>query len=87
MAVADIVARQVEAFNAHDLESYLACYADHVVVTSGTGEVLLEGIAAVGAQYAEHATAQSLDVEALVAYHVRDDRIDRVMVMTAEPEA
>jgi hypothetical protein len=35
----------------------------------------------------EHATADVLDVEALVAYHVTDDRIDRVVLMTAEPQA
>jgi hypothetical protein len=34
-----------------------------------------------------HATAQGLDVEALVAHHVNDDRIDRVVLMTAEPQA
>ncbi len=113
MATADTVARQVDAYNAHDLDAFLACYADDVVVTSGEGEVMLEGIAAVRAQYDEwftqlpglhaevhhrivrgawvvddeHATAQGLDVEALVAYHIRDDRIDRVVLMTAEPEA
>ncbi len=112
MTVADIVARQVDAHNAHDLEGFLACYTDEIVVTTAEGEVVLDGMAAVREQYAEwftrladlhaevhhrivrggwvvddeHATAEGLDVEALVAYHVRDDRIDRVILMTAEPE-
>ncbi len=112
MTATDTVARQVDAYNAHDLEAFLACYADDVVVTSGNGDALLEGLDAVRAQYDEwfsrlsdlhaevhhriergawvvddeHATAAGLDVEALVAYHVRDERIDRVVVMTAEPE-
>jgi hypothetical protein len=112
MSAADTVARQVDAYNAHDLEAFLACYADDVVVTSGNGDVLLEGVGAVWAQYDEwfsrlhdlhaevhhriergqwvvddeHATAEGLDVEALVAYHVRNERIDRVVLMTAEPE-
>jgi hypothetical protein len=113
MSASDTVARQVDAFNAHDLEGYLACYAADVLVTTGHGEVLLEGIDAVREQYDEwftqlaglhstvhhriergdwvvddeHATADVLDVEAMVAYHVTDDRIDRVVVMTAEPQA
>src|SRR6476646_1376321 len=102
MAATDTVARQVDAYNAHDLEAFLACYADDVVVTTGNGDLLLEGIAAVREQYDawfrslhslraevhhriergmwvvddEHAMAEpGLDVEALVAYHVRGDRI------------
>ncbi len=113
MSAADTVARQVDAYNAHDLEAFLACYADDVVVTTGNGDVLMEGIAAVREQYDawfstlhdlraevhhriergtwvvddEHAMAEpGLDVEALVAYHVRGDLIDRVVLMTAEPE-
>ena len=112
MEAADVVARQVDAYNAHDLEAFLACYTDDVVVTSGEGAVLLEGLAAVREQYAvwfeqlpdlhaevrhrlelgswvvddEHATANGLDVEALVAYHVRAERIARVVLMTAESE-
>ena len=112
MTAADAVARQVDAYNAHDLEGFLACYADDVVVTSGNGDVLLEGTEAVRAQYAvlferlpdvkavvrqriqlggwvvdeEHVTATGFEIEALVAYHVPGDRIDRVVLMTAEPE-
>ena len=51
MATADIVARQVDAYNAHDLEAFLACYADDVVVTSGNGDLLLDGGEAVRDQY------------------------------------
>ena len=51
MAAADTVARQVDAYNAHDLEAFLACYTDDVVVTSGNGDVLLEGAEAVREQY------------------------------------
>jgi uncharacterized protein (TIGR02246 family) len=51
MAATDTVARQVDAYNAHDLEAFLACYADDVVVTSGNGDVLMEGREAIRAQY------------------------------------
>lgn len=53
MSAADVVARQVEAYNAHDLEAFASCYADDVVVTSGAGDVLLSGIAALRQQYGE----------------------------------
>lgn len=112
MAAVDTVARQEDAFNTHDLEAYLDCYADDVVVTSGNGDVLMEGLEAVRAEYAvmfeqlpdvraevhhrivrgawvvddARVTAGGLDIEALVAYHVPGDHIDRVVVMTAEPE-
>ena len=32
----------------------------------------------------EHVTAQGLDMRALVAYRVRDDLIDQVVIMTDE---
>lgn len=112
MAAIDIVTRLGDAYNAHDLETYLACYADDVVVTSGNGDVLMEGLEAVRAEYAvmfdelpdahaevhhrivrgswvvddAHVTGTGVDLEALVAYHVPRDHIDRVVVMTAEPE-
>jgi hypothetical protein len=113
MPAADIVARQVDAYNAHDLEGFLACYTDDIVVTSGDGEILLEGGVAVRDQYGvmfeqlpdvkvsvrhrielgswvvddEHVTAATgFEIEALVAYHVPGDHIDRVVVMTAERE-
>ena len=112
MAATDTVARQVDAYNAHDLEAFLACYTDDVVVTSGNGDVLMEDHEAIREQYAvlfdrlpdvhaevrhrielggwvvddEHVTATTFDIEALVAYHVRGDQIDRVVLMTAEPE-
>jgi len=112
MSAADVVSRQVDAYNAHDLETFLACYTDDVVIMTGDGEVMLEGIASVREQYDvwfrdvsglraevhgrlvrgswvvddEHATADDLDVQALVAYQVRGGRIARVILMTAEPE-
>jgi hypothetical protein len=111
MSASDTVARQVDTYNAHDLDGFLACYDTDVVITSGHGDVLMQGIDVLREQYDEwftqlpglhaevlhriergdwvvddeHATAEGLDVEALVAYHVSDDRIDRVVIMTAEP--
>jgi hypothetical protein len=50
---ADVVARQVAAYNAGDLEGFLACYAPTVVIRSGDGVVLNDGIDAMRATYAE----------------------------------
>jgi hypothetical protein len=110
MPAADVVSRQVDAYNAADLEGFLACYAPGVVIRSGDGIVLNEGLEAMRATYAEwfgslpglraevdnrvergswvvdeeHVTAQGLDMRALVAYRVRDDLIDQVVIMTDE---
>jgi hypothetical protein len=53
MANLDPVSAQADAFNAHDLEAFVACYAPHVTVRSGDGEVVLDGIDAVRARYDE----------------------------------
>jgi hypothetical protein len=110
MSAADIVTRQVDAYNAGDLEAFLACYAASVVIRSGEGAVLNDGIEAMRATYRdwfgslpglrvevvsrleqgawvvdeEHVTAEGLDLRALVAYRVRDDLIDHVVIMTDE---
>ncbi len=110
MSAADVVSRQVEAYNAADLDGFLACYAASVVIRSGDGVVLSEGLDAMRASYVEwfgslpglraeivgrrelgswvvdeeHVTAQGLDLRALVAYRVRDDLIDQVVIMTDE---
>ena len=51
MSATVLVARQADAFNAHDLDAFVACYADDVVVTDGTGAVQMQGAEAVRAQY------------------------------------
>ena len=53
MTAADVVTRQVEAYNAQDLEAFLSCYAPDVVIRSGDGVVLNEGLDAMRATYAE----------------------------------
>ena len=51
MATTDPVEQQVGAFNAHDLECFLACFADAVVVTTPDGRVQIDGKAAMRQQY------------------------------------
>ncbi len=40
---ADVVQRQLEAYNARDLEAFAATYADDVLITSGDGQVVVLG--------------------------------------------
>jgi hypothetical protein len=53
MSPEDVVGRQVDAYNTHDLEAFVACYAVDVVVMSGTGQVMLEGSDALRQQYGQ----------------------------------
>jgi hypothetical protein len=39
----DVVQRQIDAYNAHDLEAFAATYSDDVLITSAKGEVLVLG--------------------------------------------
>ena len=51
-AAADLVQRQLEAYNAQDLEAFLATYADDAVIMSrATGQILLQGKQAIRDRY------------------------------------
>ena len=41
--MSDAVERQVEAYNAHDLDAFVACYAESVVIEDAEGRVLMSG--------------------------------------------
>lgn len=48
----DVAQRQLDAYNARDLESFLDCYVDDCVVRSWpSGEVMMEGKEAMRARY------------------------------------
>ena len=47
-----MVDRQLESYNSHDLESFLACYSRDVTVRDGHGEMLMSGVDAVRSEYA-----------------------------------
>jgi uncharacterized protein (TIGR02246 family) len=48
----DPVQEQLDAYNAHDVERFLACYAEDVVMENATGDLLLAGRDAMRATYA-----------------------------------
>ncbi len=48
----DPVERQLEAYNARDLDAFLACYSDDCVAEDGAGVRLMSGKAEMRARYA-----------------------------------
>lgn len=60
------IQRQLDAYNAHDLDAFLACYADDVVVRHGDGRVLMTGREAMRPVY-QQLFAEHPDVHATVA--------------------
>jgi uncharacterized protein (TIGR02246 family) len=53
MSAADVVQRQLEAYNAQDLDAFCACFADDCVLAELNGAVTQSGIAAIRSRYAE----------------------------------
>ena len=53
MTAISVVQRQFDAYNAQDLESFLACYATNVVIASLNGAVTDTGREALRARYAK----------------------------------
>ena len=64
------VQRQLDAYNAHDLEGFLACYATDVVIRHGNGEVLTSGHEQLRADYGQ-LFEQQPDVHAVVVNRVQ----------------
>ena len=51
MRVDDPVQAQLEAYNRHDVEAFLACYAADAVIRHADGRVLMSGHAEIRARY------------------------------------
>lgn len=49
--MSDPVERQLAAYNAHDVEAFLACYAPDAVVTDGYGTTLMNGAESIRSGY------------------------------------
>jgi uncharacterized protein (TIGR02246 family) len=49
----DVAQRQLDAYNAQDLDAYCACFTDDVVVANFNGEELWSGMAALRQRYAD----------------------------------
>lgn len=66
----DPVQAQLDAYNAHDLEAFLACYTDACVVEDGEGNRLVTGKAEMRTRY-QALFASSLQLHAEVVHRIR----------------
>jgi uncharacterized protein (TIGR02246 family) len=53
MSPTDVVQRQLDAYNAQDLEAFMACFAPDCVIADLNGAVTHQGIDAIRARYAK----------------------------------
>jgi hypothetical protein len=53
MSPVELVQRQLDTYNAQDLDAFMACYADDVVVADFNGAVSSTGISALRKRYAD----------------------------------
>ena len=77
MTAEEVVARQVGAFNAHDMDSFLATYHPGCVISDGRGEVLMTGHDEIRASYREGWSTRGLQVEVLGRLALGDWVVDR----------
>jgi hypothetical protein len=85
----DPVADQVAAYNAHDVNAFVRCFHEDVIVSSPDGSVRLEGSAELRARYGalfEHGTAHAEIVERVRAgnWVVDHERVTGVASTTVE---
>jgi len=53
MSAVDVVQRQLEAYNAQDLDAFCACFAEDCVLAELNGPVTQSGMAVIRSRYAE----------------------------------
>lgn len=68
--VADAVERQVRAYNARDLEGFLACFAEEVVIEDANGQMRMTGREAMREQYGQ-VVADFPDIEYEILTRIR----------------
>jgi hypothetical protein len=66
----DIIDAQVEAFNARDIEQFIACYADDVTIEDGAGTTLMQGHESIRTLYGT-LFANSPDLHVRIANRIR----------------
>lgn len=66
MSPVELVQRQLDTYNVQDLDGFLACYADDVVVADLNGAVSSTGLAALRRRYAEMFAANPMNHARLV---------------------
>jgi hypothetical protein len=82
----DVAQAQLDAYNAHDINAFCACYADDVVVRNfPTGEITVSGMAAFRARYIERFKAPTLRAKLLSRMSLGDVVIDHEEVSGLAP--
>jgi hypothetical protein len=87
MANQDVVQEQLDAYNAHDLERFVACYAPDVLVEDGEGSVISRGLEQFRLRYGwlfEH--HPDLHAEVVHRIRVADYVVDEERVAGRGPE-
>ena len=73
--------RQLDAYNAHDIEAFLDCYAEDVVIRDlVTGDVRMEGRAAMRARYGRMFAEGTVHAELVGRLVVGDVAVDQERV-------
>jgi hypothetical protein len=81
------VEAQLEAYNAHDVDQFLASYAPDVVVEDGAGNTLMQGHDSMRAEYAPFFAAQpELRGEIVHRITAGDYVIDEELIHGWQPE-
>jgi hypothetical protein len=66
----DAVEAQVQAYNTHDLDAFVSCYAEEVAVEDGDGHVLIRGRAGMRERYGQ-LFSESPSVQAEIVTRIR----------------
>jgi hypothetical protein len=86
MAADDAVERQVRAYNARDLDGFVTCYAESVVIEDGEGVVLLRGREELRERYGGlFARSPNLNAEIVTRIRIGSYVVDEERV-TGRPE-
>jgi uncharacterized protein (TIGR02246 family) len=83
----DVIDRQVAAYNACDVDAFLACYAPDALVEDGRGNVLMRGAEEIRAEYEPFfRTFPSLHGEVLQRMTAGAWTVDEEVITGWEPE-
>jgi hypothetical protein len=83
---AQVVARQLAAYNARDIEAFMDCWHDHAQVFAHPATLLAEGAAAIRARHVVRFEEPNLHGQLLSRLSVGNLVVDRELVIRTFPE-
>ncbi len=81
-----VVGRQLDAYNARDIEAFMACWADDAQIFEHPATLLAEGAAAIRARHAVRFTEPDLFGRLVARFAVASMVVDREVVTRNLPE-